>query len=529
MNEFKISISKAISSKGIEIELQDFNTKSQWSTRAKLTSPQSNNNTYKDTVFSTDRLSVVNDYEEELSFSYLLKNLLPNLSSAMIIAITNTAEVHYIGKVKDNVLYDGVGLGIVYVSVFFYYFGSGLTESLAIICPKSFGRGNLRLLGIQTNQIRLFVSLYFIVILIINFFFMDQIIYLIAGDVPYTVFTKQYIWGSLPAYFMSLHYDIYSKYSESQLVYKPIFGGLVFSIILHPVLCYCLIENLELGVYGVCIAFNVSEFIKLSMIILYFATSNPYPASNFCIDSRVHENIFSVLKISLMSAMFYYSEIIGWSISNIFATNLGEVQYAKFIALENVFLLNAILSYGFLNTVSIIVGKYVGQNQPLKIRKAIKCLYFMGIILEVPVILLFYFFPYSFLKFFAENDLVYKSDDVPLLVSILILVAVLDLSQNILQGVLRGLNLIKQITLISILIFFVLLPTLCYISIKWLEYGLISIWISMTICMFLLNISLIYYINLVDIEAICNEYEMNFEDSLESEGKSLKLIVRHEI
>ena len=72
MHEFKISISKAISSKGIEIELQDFNTKSQWSTCAKLTSPQSNNKTYKDTVFSTDRLSVINDYEEELSFSYLL-------------------------------------------------------------------------------------------------------------------------------------------------------------------------------------------------------------------------------------------------------------------------------------------------------------------------------------------------------------------------------------------------------------------------------------------------------------------------
>ena len=30
-------------------------------------------------------------------------------------------------------------------------------------------------------------------------------------------------------------------------------------------------------------------------------------------------------------------------------------------------------------------------------------------------------------------------------------------------------------------------------------------------------------------EAACNEYEMNFDDSLESEGKSLKLIVRHEI
>ena len=122
------------------IELHDLNPKVRLSTSATITSPESK-------ILSELKLE-----EEKVSFSFLLMNLIPNAGSAMIGIMSSAAEVHFIGKTKDNLLYDGVGLGIVYVTCLFYYLGCGFSEALAILCPKSYGSRNFKLLGIQTNS-----------------------------------------------------------------------------------------------------------------------------------------------------------------------------------------------------------------------------------------------------------------------------------------------------------------------------------------------------------------------------------------
>lgn len=450
-----------------------------------------------------------NEENNSISFSIILQNLIPNIGSSAITVFITVAEVHFIGQTGDNQLYDGIGLAQVYMNVLIYYIGSGFCETLSIYCPKSFGSGNYKLLGTQTNQIRLLVSLYYLFIVMLNFFLCEPILRLIIGESSYLQITQTYIWITLPAYFMSLQYDIYCKYSESQLVYKPILLSFIFSIIIHPLLCYFLIVRYELSVYGAGISSNITEFLKLSTMFIYFLFVNPVPESNFCFDKSMFKKFWSIAKVSSLTALIFFSEYLGYSISSVFAAKLGELSYAKHIDISNINSLNYIFSYAFLNTTSIIVGNFVGQNTPENIKKSIKYIIFLAAFIESIIITIYIFFQEQLILFFSENEMV---TGVPMnkLIIIMSIYGALDMLQAILQGVLRGLSIIKSVTIYSLTMFIIVQPTLYYIFIYWFKMELEGIWIAMVICLFVLNLVYIVFIcKKVDINKVCVEYDLN--------------------
>ena len=444
----------------------------------------------------------------------VIQNLIPNISSSAITIFITTAEVHFIGQTKDNKLYDGIGLAQVYINVLIYYIGSGFCESLIIFCPKNFGSGNFKLLGIQTNQIRIIVTLYYLFFILITSIFCEHIITLLVGEISYLQITKTYILITMPAYFMSLQYDIYCKHSESQLVYKPVIISLVLSIMIHPTICYYLINHYGMGVIGAGIASNVTETIKLLTMIIYFTTINPYSESNFFFNKETFINFWKIVKISTISAFIFFSEYIGYSISSIFAAKLGDLAYAKHLNLSCINSLNYMINYGFLNSTSIIIGNYVGQNSPTNIKKSIKYLIIIAFLIEIPLISIFIFFQKRFIIFFSENYLVSNADmnDLIILMSIY---GALDLFQAILQGILRGLGLIKTVSFYSITLFLVVQPSLYYMFIYWANLELEGLWAALVICLIVLNsIYLALLLFRVDINKICRDFKNNLNKDI---------------
>jgi MATE family multidrug resistance protein len=449
------------------------------------------------------------DKIEDVTIWVIIQNLLPNLSSSAITVFINLVEVHFIGQTADNKLYDGIGLAQVYMNVLIYYIGSGFTETLSIFCPKSFGSGKYKLLGIQTNQIRIIVTAYYLIIVLLNYFLCEIMLKIVIGEVSYLHITQTYIWCTLPAYFMSLHYDIYCKYSESQLVYKPIMISLIFSIIIHPFLCYFLIIVNEFGVYGAAIASNSTEFLKLVIMMIYFLLINPYPESNFFWDKGIFKKFWKITQLSTLTAVIFFSEYLGFSISSIFAAKLGELPYAKHIDISNINSINYVLSYAFLNTTAIIIGNYVGQNSPENIKKSVKHIIFLALGFETVIVACFIIYQKKLILFFSENGGV-SDAHLNNLIIIMCIYGALDIFQAILQGILRGLSIIKNVTIYSLTLFLVVQPTLYYVFIYWLGLELEGIWMALVICLIVLNTIYLFFIRFrVNVSTVCSEYDLN--------------------
>jgi Na+-driven multidrug efflux pump len=222
----------------------------------------------------------------------------------------------------------------------------------------------------------------------------------------------------------------------------------------------------------------------------------------------VFKQFWSIAKVSSLTALIFFSEYLGYSISSIFAAKLGELSYAKHIDISNINSLNYIFSYAFLNTTAIIVGNFVGQNTPQNIKKSVKYIIALAAIIEAAIITIYIFFQEQLIVFFSENEMV-SGESMNRLIIIMSVYGALDMLQAILQGILRGLSIIKSVTIYSLTIFIIVQPTLYYIFIYWLEMELEGIWIAMVICLFVLNLIYIVFIYIkVDINKVCMEYDI---------------------
>ena len=453
--------------------------------------------------------------ENEVTIKEIILNLLPNIGSSAMGVFIILMEVHFIGMTKDNELYDGIGLAQMYMNVIVYNMGCGFSETINILCSKSFGSSNFRLLGIQTNQIRLIVTIFYLFIVLFNFFFCEIFLNFLVGPESYVHIATTYIFYTFPGYYMCIQYDIFCKHSESQLVYKPILLSMIFTMIAHPILCYTLIVNYNLKVFGAIIATNASESIKFLTMLIYFYVVDPYPQSNFFYSKDIFKGLWETTKLSSYSAVLFFAEYIGFSVANFFAAPLGEISYAKHINVSNISNIPYIFNYGFLNTVSILVGNYVGENNPVKIRKFIKLMIIITLITEAFIMIFINVFQNSLVYFFSENDYVY-SGPMGTLVFIMSLYGFMDMIQSVLQGILRGLGTIHHMVYFSISIFIILQPILNSLFIYLFKWGLDGLWIGIVLTIsFLVGVYLAYLWFNVNIEKVCLDYkELSRQDAL---------------
>ena len=467
--------------------------------------------------------------ENEVTLWEIIQNLLPNIGSSAMNVFIILIEVHFIGLTKDTELFDGIGLAEMYMSLLIYNMGFGFSETITILCSKSFGSSNFRLLGIQTNQIRLIVTIYFLFIVLFNYFFCEVLLYIIVGEASYIHITITYIYLSFPSYYLKIQYDIFCKHSESQLIYLPIMISMILTMILHPILSYTLINYYDLNVYGVIIATFVSESVKFLSMFVYFYFVNPFPESNFLFSKDIFKDFWKITKLSSYSAILFFAEYVGFSVSGFFAAKLGEISYAKHLIISNITFIPYVLNYGFLNTVSILIGNYVGENRSKKIKQFIKYILIMSLITEAFTIIFVNVFNKSLVHFFNDNEII---SYVPMstLVFIMSIYSVMDMLQSILQGILRGLGIIHQMVYYSVSIFLIIQPTLNYLFIYVFKLDLEGLWIAIVLTMtFLVFVYQAYICFKIDIEKVCTEYELlNTQNNLKEsmiryENNSLKV------
>jgi MATE family multidrug resistance protein len=454
-------------------------------------------------IFSTE----VNN----ISYFLLMMNLLPNVATSVMYQGVGLIEYHFTGKLQDNNISDGVNLGQNYIYLLQYYMSSGFIEGMAFLCAKSFGCKNLYLLGVQTNQTRLISLTFFAIMTIITVFFASPILNFMSQSEAITLIAKRYIIYMIPASFFLLNYEIYCKYAETQLIYRPKIYALILALIIHPILCYVFIIKLEYGEIGQAICSCISELCKMSVMVFYFTMKNPYPESNFFFNKDTFSGFCKLFNITLCNAVLYYFENAGGSIVGVFASNLKEVEYAKYVNLSNIALISFSIGYGFLTTGNIMVGNYIGANTPKNVKNTIIYMTVIAVCTGIVWLLLLIIFPSYFTFFFSQSEDVYKSPDMNWFVFLMGISEAFDIIQSSLQGCLLGLGIFKSTTFLGFISYFVLLPGLAYFFIFILDLGVAGLWYSPIIVYGGLTLLFGLMLTFADFEDLCKNYHENMK------------------
>ena len=447
---------------------------------------------------------------KEVSFLNILFNLLSQIFTQFMNFLVKIVFTHFLGNTKDITLLTGVNFGITYNNMFLSYICLGIINGMSMFCPKSFAQKRYKLIGVQTNQVRLMVLIVFILYIIISLNFGKQILCLLSGtEGNFIIVAYKYVIYSSIGNFFELFFLIHSKYCESHMFYKPILQGLVISVLVNFIFCYLFIHYYKLGEIGAALTYNLTNVIKFLHIFLSVECVNPFPKSNFWFNKENFNTMIfkKVFKICSYSMFIGYSDTLGYCLANIFSIRLSELSYAKYIVLENVDLLISPISIGANNTVTTLTSYFYGLKQKNNIRKGLY--YVIGITTLINISLwgLFIYFYKGIVSFFSENEQLYNSSDMIILFVLSSITQLFETFQNIFQGMLKGLKMLNLLSFTMMFIFVFLMPSLSYIFAFLVKMDVSGVCLSEGISYFIMTCLLCYWFYLkIDLDKSDNSF-----------------------
>ena len=256
-----------------------------------------------------------------------------------------------------------------------------------------------------------------------------------------------------------------------------------------------------------------TEFLRFTFILIYLGWYNPYPNSNICPNKQIFKTKFgSVLKQTAVSAGLLIGEYSSSNIVDFISVSLGTKAFAQHITLGNISLINFAFSSGFLSTNAILIGNNAGKNSSLNVKKIIKISSITSILTFIPILILICIFPLEIVRFFAESEDVWKSDDMTQLVYISCISNFFNFQQANVQGFLRGLGIINLTFAVTFICYCLGLPCFCYLFAFYLNWKLKGIWFSMLCINFIVLIFNLIILWSIDIEKICKDFKDEDDD-----------------
>ena len=130
---------------------------------------------------------------------------------ALLVVSANTA---YIGKLGDNAMLAGVGLGTLYVNIFCQSIILGLNGALQTLVSQSFGAGNIKECGVILNRGRI-VALFAFIPIIIILCLCEDFMLLVGMDPAASAYAATYTYILIPAMFFHSQFDATRQYLNS--------------------------------------------------------------------------------------------------------------------------------------------------------------------------------------------------------------------------------------------------------------------------------------------------------------------------
>ncbi|XP_074364977.1 protein DETOXIFICATION 14-like isoform X2 [Apium graveolens] len=145
---------------------------------------------------------------------------------------------------------------------------SGLVGGLETLCGQAYGARKYPKVGVYTCSA--IISLLLVCLPVCVFWiFMDKFLILIIQDHSISIEARKYAIWVIPALFGGTILKPVVRYLQSQSLTRLLFASSFAVLCVHVPLCWALIFKFKLGTVGAAVAFSMSTWLYLVLLVLY--------------------------------------------------------------------------------------------------------------------------------------------------------------------------------------------------------------------------------------------------------------------
>jgi MATE family multidrug resistance protein len=446
---------------------------------------------------------------------HVLFDAIPATMGLLFIFIAETINIMFIGRFDNATMIAGIGIGTLYINATGYILGAGLMGGLDTLCSQAFGDRKYRMVGVYANVARICIFLFFIILSVPFSILSKTVLLMIGQEETVSQYASNFCYSMLPSLFFALQYNTSLRYLQAMNIFKPGMYITFCTVLLHPVWCYLFIDIFDFNVIGAGISMSITQLLNWISVQLYIHIKNPYPESYFLITREMAAMTFfaEYLKKAVPAAILFAADWIGFEILTLMSSYIGSLSLAANVCLFNFITMIFMIPMGLSFASSTLVGNSIGANDVKHAKLyTVAALITGGSIIGVITLIVY----------LLQNNIpyLYTSDpEIAILVTgllqIYVCFSIVDAFQIILHGVIKGLG--KQ-TIASIIALIILYPVnipLAYtFAFSW-GYGLLGLWYSQLISVFLLALSYAVIVITLDWDVVALKTRQRLEQENE--------------
>ncbi|KAK3036527.1 hypothetical protein RJ639_030968 [Escallonia herrerae] len=149
---------------------------------------------------------------------------------------------------------------------------SGLVGGLETLCGQAYGAGHYKKLSVYTCSAIISLILVCIPICVL-WIFMDKLLIVVGQDPSISLEARKYSMWLIPALLGSALLKPLVRFLQSQSLILPMLISSFLVLCFHVPLCWALIFKIRLGITGAAIAFSLSNWFYVLLLVLYIKYS----------------------------------------------------------------------------------------------------------------------------------------------------------------------------------------------------------------------------------------------------------------
>jgi Na+-driven multidrug efflux pump len=427
-------------------------------------------------------------------------SIVSTLSSFLIYSST----LMFLGHSDDTLLnINSAQIGYICMCVLGMTFMISSLNSFDSLGSISYANKDIDMFHEMYNNAKLFMLLFFVIIYLPLSFTSHYILYALRFDKLAADLASTFIRICLISNFLDLLQTLNTKVLQIMGMYFLVMCIHVITLIIHIINCIIFIYNFQLGVIGAGLCVGLSSLCS-SLITSYFVyTTGAFKDRDiFLIDTTL---------LNSSSKFFYYSrsaigsgiiflikELIFYSV--VFASYyLGPVSLATNTIIENYITLFYYVLLGVTTPITQKVNYYLVNQKFSTYLNFTKVSGVLAAIIAAVISCFNYFFKYKICRLYVNNTVV--AENFAHIINLYCVIIFFDWASNILNSILKGLNLHTTINvLFSLLLLFVFLPIGILLSFTF-KYDYAGFWYSIFLAMILFTVIQYIYLSRLDLES----------------------------
>ncbi|KAJ0692382.1 putative multi antimicrobial extrusion protein [Helianthus annuus] len=179
---------------------------------------------------------------------------------------------------------------------------SGLVGGLETLCGQAYGAKQYNKIGIYTCSA--IISLLIVCIPVcISWIFLDTFLILIGQDTLIALEARKYSIYLIPALFGGAIVKPLVRLLQSQSLTLPLLVSSMLVLCLHVPLCWAFVFKLKMGSIGAAVAFSLSNWIYLVLIVFYVSFSSSCENTRVTISSDALIGVKEFFRLAIPSAV----------------------------------------------------------------------------------------------------------------------------------------------------------------------------------------------------------------------------------